>query len=67
MENAFRAGVRGNFRQPEYGKATTIWIGGTPLLKLLAIPVGIRGHHLESRQMDYEERIYGWGRGSLQP
>lgn len=67
LENAFKAGVRGNFRQPEYGKAITMCIGRTPLLKLLAIPVGIRGHHLEAWQMDYEERMYGWGRGSLQP
>lgn len=67
LENAFRAGVQGNFRQPEYGKAINVRVGRTPLLKLLAIPVGIRGHHLETRQMDCKERICGWGRGSLQP
>lgn len=67
LENTFRAGVRGNFRQPEYGKAINTWVGRTPLLKLLAISVGIRGQHLEAWQVDCKERTYEWVRESLQP
>lgn len=37
LENTFRAGVQGSFRQPEYGKAINIWVDRTFLLKLLAI------------------------------
>jgi len=56
LDNTFRAGVQGNFRQPEYGKAINTWVGRTSLLKLMAIPVGIRGQHLEVWQMDCKER-----------
>lgn len=67
LENTFRAGVQGNFRQPEYGKAINTWVGRTPLLKLLAASVGIRGQHLEAWQMDRKERTYGQGRISPRP
>ena len=67
LDNTFRAGVQGNFRQPEYGKAINTWVGRTSLLKLMAIPVGIRGQHLEVWQMDCKERTYGCRRVSLQP
>lgn len=62
LENTFRAGVQGNFRQPEYGKAINTWVGRTPLLKLLAASVGIGGQYLEAWQMDRTERTYGRGR-----
>ena len=67
LENTFRAGVQGNFRQPEYDKAINTWVGRASLLKLLAISVGIGGQHLEAWQMDCKERTYGWGGVSLQP
>lgn len=67
LENTFRAGVQGNFRQPEYGKAINTWVGRTSLLKLLAASVGIRGQHLEAWQMDRKERMYGRGRISPRP
>lgn len=67
LENTFRAGVQGNFRQTEYGKAINTWVGRTSLPKLLTISVSIRGQHLEAWQMDCKERTYAWGRVSLQP
>lgn len=52
LENTFRAGVQGNFRQPQYGKAINTWVGRSSLPKLVAISVGIRGQHLEVWQVE---------------